>query len=106
MQHDDVALDYIIANGPEGLWDVLIDLLAKFQSQSSDEPAQYYIKYLLGQQKSLIKVDFHANPIHFWYYDLLGRPPTNGVRTVIAKFLWEKCGVKERFAITEGRVEL
>lgn len=97
MQHDEaIEIEYIPAEGPEGLWNVLNDLLEKSQSLPESQPAEYYLKYHIGSQVSLIKVDFHADPVHFWYYDLQGRPPTNSVKETIAKFLWEKCGMQAK----------
>lgn len=104
MQPEDaMMIDYIDATGPQGLWDVLTHLHEKVHAEKHTGPAEFYIRYTLGSQISLIKVDLNADPIQFWYYDLLGRPVTNAVRETIGKFLWEKCGERERFeSIKEG----
>lgn len=94
---DEVKIDYIAATGPEGLWEVLNSLLEKVRTEKITGPAEFYIRYILGSQTSLIKVDMNAEPVQFWYYDLLGRPVTKAVRETIGRFLWEKCGEKERF---------
>jgi hypothetical protein len=80
---------YLTAQGPEGLRHLLEDLLEK-------SPGQHMIRYLLGNQQSLIKVDLSEKPYLFWYCDLLGRPITKAVQYTIADFLWEKGGEKER----------
>lgn len=98
MQHDtDLNIDYIPVNGPAGLWEVLNGLLEKTRSEQVTGPAVHYLRYELGSQISFIKVDLNADPVQFWYYDLLGRPPTKAVKETIAKFLWEKCGEQGRF---------
>lgn len=97
MDSKALSLQYIPAEGPEGLTGVLERLLEKKISNQENLPAEHYILYQLGNQKSLIKVDTSEQPFLFWYYDLLGRPATEVVKRTIAQFLWERCGEKERF---------
>lgn len=103
MQRDEFEglSDFIPAQGPEGLRDVLDDLLEKSRDPVfAAEP--HYIKYQLGGQKSLIKVDMSEKPYLFWYCDLLGRPITKAVHYTIADFLWEKGGEKEKYLQESG----
>lgn len=102
MQVDDLSSSYTIADGPDELSKVLDQLLQK--SQTSGELV-HYILYRLGMQKSLIKVDFQKKPYQFWYCDTLGRPITNKVKDIIARFLWEKGGEREQYVQQTG-VEL
>lgn len=87
---------YIPAYGPEGLRQVLEDLL-KQSKQALSEKNEHFIYYQMGEQKSLIKVDMSEEPVMFWYFDLLGRPATRIIKKTIADFLWESCGERERF---------
>jgi len=96
MQEKELSLQYIPAEGPEGLKTVLCDLLEKIGKNHGME-AEQYILYQVGSQKSLIKVDMSQQPFQFWYYDLLGRPATKAVKDIIADFVWEKGGEKERY---------
>lgn len=95
MQENDLLLDYVTAEGPEGLASVLNDLLVK--KHAGTQSHEQYILYQLGNQKSLIKVDISAQPFQFWYYDLLGRPATKVVKDILGDFVWEKGGEKERY---------
>lgn len=97
MERDELSQEYIPANGPEGLRDVLHALLARVTADPGFAAAQHYILYKIGSQQSLIRVDTTRQPFYFWYYDLLGRPVTRNVKSIIAEFLWEKCGEKERY---------
>lgn len=89
--------EYTLAEGPEGLDQVLDAFLAKTKSDAKFAAEEHYILYQLNEQKSLIKVDMSQQPFLFWYYDLNGRPATEVVKTIIARFLWEKGGEKERY---------
>ncbi|MBX3708573.1 MAG: hypothetical protein KIT56_08445 [Gammaproteobacteria bacterium] len=99
MQDNDLSFlkKYILANGPEGLRQVLDDLFEKVKSDSTFAAKQHFIMYQLGGQKSFIKVDMSKPPFQFWYNDVLGRPMTKAVEETIASFIWERCGEKERF---------
>lgn len=90
-----MSTDHIIANGPEGLEKVLGDLLDKAKDDDQFAKQEHYILYQLGSQKSLIKVDTTEIPFKFWHFDLMGRPATVAIKETIARFIWEKCGVKE-----------
>lgn len=92
-----MSLQYIPAQGPDGLEKVLDNLFEKTQKDREFAGTEHYILYQLGNQKSLIKVDMSQPPFQFWYYDLLGRPATRTVKETVARFLWEKCGERERF---------
>lgn len=96
MENEDLASQYIIAEGPNGLRAALNDLLEKVKQDPSISTTKQTILYKLGNQTSLIKVDTSQIPFHFWYIDLLGRPATRMVKETIAEFLWEKCGEKEQ----------
>jgi len=87
--------DYILAEGPEGLTKALTQLLDQSGKDASFAADPHYVLYQLGNQKSLIKIDMSEKPFYFWYYDLLGRPATNGVKDTIARFMKEKFGGKE-----------
>lgn len=89
--------DYIIAEGPEGLDRVLTELLEKSKADPIFASQEHYVMYQLGNQKSLIKVDTNQTPFKFWYYDLMGRPATIIVKEAIARFLWDKCGLREEY---------
>ena len=91
-----ISTDHIIANGTEGLEKVLDDLLEKTKDDPLFASQSHYILYQLGSQKSLIKVDTVQSPFRFWYYDLMGRPATTAVKETIARFIWDKCGEKDR----------
>ena len=97
-----MTLGNIPAIGPNGLTDVLNDLLAQREKDPSFS-REHFILYQLGNQKALIRVDTSQKPFQFWYYDLLGRPATKIVKETIARFLWDKCGEKERYLrVLEG----
>lgn len=85
------------AAGPEGLEAVLDVILARSKEDADFAKEQHVILYTLGQQKALITVDTSKEPFHFHYEDLLGRPATKGVKETLARFLWEKCGEKDRY---------
>jgi hypothetical protein len=89
--------EYTAAEGPEGLDQVLDLFLQKSKSDPQFAAQEHYILYQLSEQKSLIKIDMSQQPFLFWYYDLNGRPATEAVKKVIANFLWEKGGEKERY---------
>lgn len=88
---------YVIAEGPEGLREVLDQFLESAKTDSEFAAVGHYILYQLGDQKSLIKVDMSATPYQFYYYDYLGRPATKAVKKTIVRFLWEKCGEREKY---------
>lgn len=93
-----LPFEYDLAAGPEGLMSVLNDYLHHATEDKAFASEPHYILYKMGSQESVIKVDVSRRPFHFWYCDLQGRPMTLAVKAVIADFLWEKCGEKERFA--------
>lgn len=93
----EIPSDHIIAEGPEGLEKVLEELLEKSKSDPIFATQDHFILYQLGNQKSLIKIDMSQQPFRFWHYDLMGRPATFAVKDTIARFLWEKCGEKEKY---------
>jgi hypothetical protein len=97
MMSKDLAFQYDIADGPRGLRDLLDGYLARAQNDRNFANVGHYILYQLGDQRSLIRVDTSDVPFHFRYCDLLGRPATKAVKDTIARFLWEKCGEKERY---------
>lgn len=84
----------IIAEGPDSLYQVLQELLAKSKADKSFASAEHYVMYQLGSQRSLIRVETASLPFKFWHYDLMGRPVTVAVKDTIARFLLEECGVK------------
>lgn len=100
MPENKLPIEYVLAEGPQGLAKVLNAFLAKTKDQALD-PAfsantEHYILYQLGNQNSLIKVDMSKQPYQFRYFDKLGRPATKAVKETIADFLWNQCGEKER----------
>jgi|GEM_PF-3211336 len=95
-------MGYILAKGPEGLQGVLGEVLNKTTADPAFKAQPHYILYEIGNQKSLIKMDFKQWPVVFWYYDLLGRSATSNVKEVLAKFAWEQCGEKEWFYHQQG----
>jgi len=94
--------EFTIAEGPQGLMDVLDSFLQQAQQDKVFRARYHYIMYHLKDQKSLIKVDMSEHPYQFWYYDLLGRPATNAVKDTIAEFLWDRCGENARKSNTSG----
>lgn len=99
---ENVKPEMTIANGPEGLMGVLEDFRHRAESDAIFRSEPHYILYRLNTQESLIKIDFSIEPFQFWYYDLMGRPATNSIKTTVAEFLWEKCGVKQRYEQSAG----
>ena len=97
MRSNELPTEYELAEGPEGLMTFLEGLSTKAQQDPEFKFREHYVLYQLGSQKSLIKVDMTQPPYQFTYSDLLGRPATNAVKETIARFLWEKCGEKERY---------
>lgn len=97
MESSHLSLQYVSADGPDGL----TRALNHFYEQAKQDPEfaaeGHYILYKLGDQKSLIKVDMSKEPFQFYYNDLLGRPATRMVKETIARFLWDTCGERERF---------
>lgn len=98
-----LKLQYELAEGPEGLWNELMKLLERSEVDPSFVAKDHYIMYVLGGQRSLIKVEMTKKPFEFWYCDAQGRPPTKAVRETIAEFLWEKGGEKERLGSEAAR---
>lgn len=94
---DTSSNDYLVAEGPEGLEKALNELLDKSKSDAVFASQEHYILYQLNSQKSIIKVDASHVPFKLWHHDFMGRPATTAVKDTIAKFLWEKCGEKERY---------
>jgi len=92
---EEIPNDYIIAEGPAGLRQVLEDLYAKTTSDPVFATEEHFVLYQLGNQKSLIKVDTGKTPFDFWHYDLLGRPATAPVKETLKQFMFEKWGVTE-----------
>lgn len=88
----DIPEDYILAEGPEGLEKVLIELLEKTKKDPTFATEEHYILYQLASQKSLIKVDTKQQPFVFWYCDLMGRPITIVAKEKISDFLWNQWG--------------
>lgn len=91
-----LPFEYDLAAGPEGLMALLNTYLVHADADDAFAKMPHYILYRLGSQESVIKVDTSEKPYHFWYCDLQGRPMTMAIKAVIADFLWEKCGEKER----------
>ncbi len=87
--------NYIIAEGPEGLRQVLEELFVKASSDPVFATQEHLVCYQLGSQKSLIKVDATQEPFLIWHYDLMGRPATVAVKDVIKQFLFEKWQVTD-----------
>lgn len=99
---DDLIKNYIPAPGPEGLKQVLEDLLDKSKNDPAFAGKEHFIYYHVGEQKSLIKVDMSEKPYLFWYFDLLGRPATKAVKKIVGDFLWERCGEKAKYLREAG----
>jgi hypothetical protein len=107
MQENELALlkNYLPALGPAGLRQVLDNLLEHAKEDPAFAAKEHFILYQIGDQKSLIKVDMSEEPILFWYFDLLGRPATRIVKKTIFDFLWEKCGIREKYLQNLGSEE-
>lgn len=103
MSMEEADLQCEMAEGPEGLKQVLNTLLEMTRSDPDKGANGYYILYRLGNQRSLIKFDTSHRPYHFWYCDLLGRPATKAVKDTIAAFIEEKMREQEGTYDTEGR---
>ncbi len=89
--------EYILAEGPQGLERVLDEFLEKSKNDPQFSSEVHYILYEMGNQRSLIRVDTSHKPFKFWHFDLMGRPATEVIKETIVRFLWEKCGVKEKY---------
>jgi hypothetical protein len=92
----DIPVEHIVAEGPDGLMQVLVNLLEQSKNDSAFAKEDHFILYQLGAQKSLILVDTTQIPFKLWHYDLMGRPATIAVKDTIKRFLWEKCGERDR----------
>jgi hypothetical protein len=99
---DSLQPEFTLADGPQGLMDVLETFRLQAEQDAVFRAKEHYIMYQLKAQQSLIKVDMSEQPFQFWYYDLLGRPMTNVVKDTVAEFLWEKCGIKDQYGQTSG----
>lgn len=104
MNSAEMITEYVIANGPQGLIDVLEGHYERCQKDKEFAKNAHFILYQLGAQKSLIKVDMSERPYQFWYYDLLGRPITTAVKEALALFLTDTVGEKD-LILQEGRKE-
>jgi hypothetical protein len=100
---DSLQPEFTIADGPQGLLEVLETFRCRAEQDAAFRAQEHYIMYKLKAQQSLIKVDMSEQPFQFWYCDLLGRPATNTVKDTIAEFLWERCGVSELNKQVSGR---
>ena len=98
----EMEMGFIVAQGPQGLEQVLNELLEKSKSDATFKEQPHYVLYELGNQKSLIKMDLNEKPVMFWHYDLLGRAATSVVKDVLARFAWERCGEKEMYLKEQG----
>ncbi len=87
--------DYIIAEGPEGLKNILEELLEKSKQDPVFARQEHFVLYTIGNLKSLMKVGTDQAPFKFWCYDLMGRPITLAMKEVLTQFLWEHWGEKE-----------
>lgn len=85
-----------VADGPEGLKEVLASLHGQALQDAAFRAKEHYILYRLKDQKALLKFDFSQQPYQCWFYDLLGRPATNAVKDVVAEFIWEAADQKQR----------
>lgn len=94
-----------IAEGPQGLKEVLAALRERALQDADFRSREHYIMYRLKDQKSLFKVDLSQQPYQFWFYDLLGRPATNAVKDTVAEFIWESASENERERFLSGRDE-
>lgn len=92
MNSAEMISEYVIANGPQGLIDVLENHYERCQKDADFAKEAHYILYQLGSQKSFIKVDMSQRPYQFYYYDLLGRPMTRAVQEALALFLTDTVG--------------
>lgn len=91
----DKSESYIIAEGPEGLKNVLSEFLIKSKQDPLFAKQEHHVLYQLGNQKTMIRVDTDKTPFKFWCYDLMGRPITIVLKNIIADFLWEHWGEKK-----------
>lgn len=89
--------EYTLVEGLEALTNTLVSWLDASRVDPNFAKQPHYILYQVGKQKSWIKVDTSSIPFHFHYQDTLGRPATHAIKETIARFLWEKCGEKERY---------
>ncbi|HLB42836.1 MAG TPA: hypothetical protein VJN02_08330 [Gammaproteobacteria bacterium] len=80
---------YEQAEGSEDLKKKLNGLLENADSGKAIN-GPHYILYRLGAQESFIRVDMDPIPVRFWYCDLLGRPATALVKSIIDVLLEEK----------------
>ena len=102
MDLTQLPAEYTTAEGPEALTRELDLLLEESKKNTEFADKDHFILYQFGAQKSWIKINTKTMPFHFEYQDMLGRPATNAVKEIIARFLWEKCGEKERYMHDHG----
>ncbi len=93
---DSLKPEMTVADGPEGLKEVLASLHRQALQDAEFRAKEHYILYRLKDQKALLKFDLSQQPYQCWFYDLLGRPATNAVKEIVAEFIWEATGEKER----------
>lgn len=82
---------------PAGLRAELDSLLEKASHDAAFAAESHYVKFQLGGLQSFIRIDMSDKPFLFWYCDLDERAVSPAVRNVIADFLWEKGGEKEKY---------
>ncbi len=87
MEQQKEQRHYFVANGPEGLKEVL-DKLKRINADNSTKSAQYDIIFLHNSLTALLKVDMGRPQIKFWYHDFgFGRAAPTSVKDVIVGFI-------------------
>lgn len=81
---DNIEGPYYRAIGSQELEQVLATLLENAQRDLHFAKKIHTILYEFGQQRSLIKVDFHQRKA--WYNDLLGRPAPLIIKDAFSKY--------------------
>jgi hypothetical protein len=87
MEQEKVQRQYFVANGPEGLKEVLAKL-KRINTENSTKSAQYDIIFLHNSLTALLKVDMSRPQVKFWYHDFgFGRAAPTSVKDVVVGFI-------------------
>ena len=93
----DVPFQHDTVDGSKELTRLLCDYLEWSRQDQSFANNDHHILYRCGDQASLIRVETRAIPFSLYYCDLSGRPAPRVVKEAVARFLWDRCGEKEKY---------
>jgi hypothetical protein len=94
----EISEKYISAHSPDGLKAVLREIWRESQHSASAVPQEHFVMYLHGDQKSFLRIrsEGKGSDPFVLYVDKFAKPMGKGVKEVLAEFLWEEAGAKER----------